>query len=74
MRTTSATWAEADTWLTVLVRHGHLHSAESGPDGTRAVRNTPLGVPWTLHHPVLALDYVAEILHDVRDPQAKDRP
>jgi hypothetical protein len=66
MRTTSATWNEVDTWLTVLVRHGHLHHAEAGADGTRSVRRTPDSVPWTLHHPVLALDFVAEILHDVR--------
>lgn len=70
MRTTPAAWDEADSWLTVLVRHGHLHHVETGPDGTRAVHRTPDGLPWTLHHPVLALDYVAEVLHGIRDPRA----
>lgn len=72
MRATPATWDEADTWLTVLVQHGHLHHVEAGPDGIWAVRRTPDGLPWTLHHPVLALDYIAEVLLGVRTPNAED--
>ncbi|MGW2087561.1 hypothetical protein [Streptomyces sp. NPDC001880] len=66
MRTTSATRAEADAWITVLSRYAHLHRAEPGPDGVWTVQRTPTSTPRTLHHPVLALDFVAEILHDVR--------
>ncbi|MFJ1602574.1 hypothetical protein ACIOHS_04260 [Streptomyces sp. NPDC088253] len=65
MRTTPATPAEADAWITVLRRYGHLHRAEPGPDGTWTVQRTPASTPRTLHHPVLALDFVAEVLHDV---------
>ncbi|WP_435244400.1 hypothetical protein [Streptomyces sioyaensis] len=71
MRTTSATHAEADAWITVLRDHGHLHRAEPGPDGTWTVQRTPASTPRTLHHPVLTLDYVAEILRDVRGHTAE---
>ncbi|MEU1302558.1 hypothetical protein [Streptomyces shenzhenensis] len=67
MRTNPATHAEADAWITVLRRYGHLHRAEPGPDGTWTVQRMPNSRPRTLHHPVLALDFVAEILHDVRN-------
>ncbi|PGH49695.1 hypothetical protein [Streptomyces sp. Ru87] len=66
MRTTPATHAEADAWITVLRRYGHLHRVDSGPDGTWTVQHTPDSRPRTLHHPVLALDFVAEVLRDVR--------
>ncbi|MEC4018306.1 hypothetical protein [Streptomyces sp. H27-D2] len=66
MRTTPAAHAEADAWITVLHDHGHLHRAETQPDGTWTVQRTPTSTPRTLHHPVLALDYVTEILLDVR--------
>ncbi|MFI5525239.1 hypothetical protein [Streptomyces platensis] len=66
MRTTPPTHAEADAWITVLRDYGHLHRAEPGPDGSWAVQRTRASTPRTLHHPVLALDYVAEILRDVR--------
>lgn len=66
MRTTPATQAEADAWITVLRRYGHLHRAESGPDGAWTVQRSAASQPRTLHHPVLALDFVAEILRDVR--------
>jgi hypothetical protein len=66
MRTTPTTPAEADAWITVLHRYGHLHRAEPGPDGTWTVQRTADSQPRTLHHPVLALDFVAEILQDVR--------
>ncbi|GAB3113377.1 hypothetical protein GCM10027160_17180 [Streptomyces calidiresistens] len=71
MRTTPAAREEADVWLTVMVRHGHLHHVESGADGTWSVQRTPDSVPWTLHHPVFVLDYVAEILRDVRRPRGE---
>ncbi|MCZ7460604.1 hypothetical protein [Streptomyces sp. WMMC940] len=66
MRTTTATRAEADAWITVLGRYGHLHHAEPGPGGAWTVQRTPTSTPRTLHHPVLALDFVAEVLRDVR--------
>ncbi|MFF3631648.1 hypothetical protein [Streptomyces sp. NPDC002164] len=66
MRTTSVTRAEADAWISVLSRYGHLHHAEPGPDGAWTVQRAPASTPRTLHHPVLALDFVAEVLHDVR--------
>lgn len=70
MRTTPATPAEADAWITVLRKYGHLHRAESGPDCTWTVQRTHASTPRTLHHPVLALDFVAEVLHDVRRTKA----
>ncbi|MFI0808182.1 hypothetical protein [Streptomyces echinatus] len=66
MRTTSDTRAEADAWITVLSRYGHLHLAEPGPDGAWTVQRTPMSTPRTLHHPVLPLDFVADVLRDVR--------
>lgn len=66
MRTTPPTTDEINVWITVLRAHGHLHRAEPGPEGTWTVRRTPRSTPHTLHHPVLALDYVAEILREVR--------
>ncbi|MGH4028738.1 hypothetical protein ACQB60_07360 [Actinomycetota bacterium Odt1-20B] len=66
MRTTPATQAEADAWIAVLTKYGHLHSAEPGPDEVWTVQRTPTSTPRTLHHPVLTLDFVAEVLHDVR--------
>ncbi|SOE15068.1 hypothetical protein SAMN06272775_5998 [Streptomyces sp. 2323.1] len=66
MRTTPATHAEADTWITVLRDYGHLHRAEPGPDCSWTVQRTRASTPRTLHHPVLALDYVAEVLREVR--------
>ncbi|MGY4954810.1 hypothetical protein [Streptomyces nigrescens] len=66
MRTTPATHAEADAWITVLRDYEHLHRADSGPDGSWTVQRTPASTPRTLHNPVLALDYVAEVLRDVR--------
>ncbi|GAA2273356.1 hypothetical protein GCM10010368_48430 [Streptomyces roseiscleroticus] len=66
MRTTTANRVEADAWITVLNRYGHLHHAEPGPDGAWTVQRTPTSTPRTLHHPVLALDFVAEVLRDIR--------
>ena len=65
MRTTPATTAEVDTWLTVLHRHGHLHRAQSRPDGTWTVQRHPHSRPWTLHHAVLAMDWIEDVLRDV---------
>ena len=70
MRTKPATQAEADTWLAVLVREGHLHHAESGPDRTWTVQRRRHSRPWTLHHPVLAMDFIEDILRDVHQQEA----
>jgi hypothetical protein len=56
--------AEVDAWLAVLTRHGHLHRAEPGPAGSWIVQRTAHERPWTLHHPVLALDYITTVLRD----------
>ncbi|POX43044.1 hypothetical protein C3486_02145 [Streptomyces sp. Ru73] len=66
MRTTPPTTDEIDAWITVLHAHGHLHAAVLGPEGTWTVRRTPTSTPHTLHHPVLALDYIAQTLRDIR--------
>ncbi|CDR10486.1 hypothetical protein [Streptomyces iranensis] len=66
MRTTPPTNDEIDAWLTVLSAQGHLHRAQSGPDESWTVWRTPSSTPHTLHHPVLALDYIAELLRAVR--------
>ncbi|MFZ3572268.1 hypothetical protein ACOKM5_35660 [Streptomyces sp. BH097] len=66
MRTTPATHAEANAWITVLTKYGHLHHADPGPDGAWTVQRTPTSRPHTLHHPVLVIDFVADVLHDVR--------
>ncbi|WP_030253077.1 hypothetical protein [Streptomyces violens] len=66
MRTTPPTTDEIDAWIAVLSAHGHLHHAEPGPDGAWTVRRTPSSRPRTLHHPVLALDYIAEVLREAR--------
>lgn len=65
MRTTPPTTEEIDVWLAVLRAHGHLDRAESGPEGSWTVWRAP-STPHTLHHPVLALDYIAAVLRDVR--------
>jgi hypothetical protein len=64
MRTTPATSAEVETWLAVLVQRGHLHRAEPGPDRTWTVQRRRHSRPWTLHHPVLAMDFIEDILRD----------
>ncbi|MFF2503529.1 hypothetical protein ACFVTY_09155 [Streptomyces sp. NPDC058067] len=66
MRTTTATRPEADAWIAVLTKYGHLHHAEPGPDGVWTVQRTRTSTPHTLHHPVLVLDFVADVLRDVR--------
>ncbi|MEU0629134.1 hypothetical protein [Streptomyces sp. NPDC005989] len=66
MRTHPATPAEVDSWLTVLHRRGHLHRAQSGPDNTWTVQRTPHIRPWTLHHPVLAMDWIEELVREIR--------
>lgn len=71
MRTTPATPAEVDTWLTVLVRQGHLHRAETGPDRTWTVQKGRHSRPWTLHHPVLAMDFIEDILREVHQQDAE---
>ncbi|MFM9371876.1 hypothetical protein [Streptomyces sp. Da 82-17] len=67
MRTTPPTHAEADAWITVLTKYGHLHTAERALDGAWTVTRTPTSTPHTLHDPTLVLDFVADVLHDVRN-------
>ncbi|GAA2773801.1 hypothetical protein [Kitasatospora cinereorecta] len=66
MRTTPATWAEADSWLAVLEQRGHLHRVETEPDGTRSIQRGRHSRPWTLHHPVLAVDFVEDLVREIR--------
>lgn len=65
MRTSPVTVAEVDSWLTVLRGHGHLHRAERRPDNTWVVQRRPASSPWTLHHPVLAMDWIEDVLRDI---------
>ncbi|MEE4543669.1 hypothetical protein V2S66_17030 [Streptomyces sp. V4-01] len=71
MRTNPATSTEVETWLTVLVREGHLHRAEAGPDTTWVVQKRRHSRQWTLHHPVLAMDFVEDILREVHQQEAE---
>ncbi|MFD8320752.1 hypothetical protein [Kitasatospora purpeofusca] len=71
MRTTPATWVEADSWLDVLHHRGYLHRVETEPDGTRTVQRSENSRTWTLHHPVLALDFVADLVREIRQHDAK---
>jgi hypothetical protein len=66
MRTTPATTAEVDSWLTVLRANGHLHRAAPGLDGTWTVQRHQDSEPFTLHHPVLAMDWIETVLLDLR--------
>jgi hypothetical protein len=71
VRTSPATPAEVETWLTVLVRQGHLHYAEAGPNTTWTVQKARHSRPWTLHHPVLAMDFIEDILREVHQQEAE---
>jgi hypothetical protein len=71
MRTSPATPAEVDSWLTVLHQRGHLHRAASAPDGTWTVQRRRHGRPWTLHHPVLAMDWIEDIVRGIRQQDAE---
>lgn len=66
MRTTPATAAEVESWLTVLHQHGHVHDIRRGPESTWIVRRCPDGRPWTLHHPVLAMDWIENTVREIR--------
>ncbi|MFJ3791520.1 hypothetical protein [Kitasatospora sp. NPDC090091] len=66
MRTTPATWTEADSWLTVLHQRGHLLRVETGPDDTRTLQRGRHSRPWTLHHPVLAIDWIEGLVREIR--------
>ncbi|WP_224274272.1 hypothetical protein [Streptomyces sp. LS1784] len=66
MRTTPATWAEADSWLAVMLQRGHIYRVETDSDGTRSVQCGQHSSPWTLHHPVLTLDFVEDLLREIR--------
>lgn len=65
MRTHPATPTEVNSCLTVL------HRAQSGPDNTWIVQRTRESRPWTLHHPVLAMDWIEEIVRDLRQENPK---
>ncbi|MET7775068.1 hypothetical protein ABZU94_08375 [Streptomyces mirabilis] len=71
MRTNPATSAEVDSWLTVLHQRGHLHRAEPGPDNTWTVQRHRHSRPWTLHHPVLAMDWIEEVVRDIHQQDAE---
>lgn len=71
MRMNPATPAEVDSWLTVLHQRGHLHRAESGPDSTWTVQRRRDSRPWTLHHPVLAMDWIVEVVRDIHEQDAE---
>ena len=72
MRTNPATATEVESWLTVLHQRGHLYYAEVAPDNTWTVQRRRHSRPWTLHHPVLAMDWIEELIRDVhqQDPEA----
>ena len=71
MRTNPAKPAEVDSWLTVLHQRGHLHRAESGPDSTWTVHRRRHSRPWTLHPPVLAMDWIEEVVRDIHQQDAE---
>ncbi|MCM1968001.1 hypothetical protein [Streptomyces sp. G1] len=71
MRTTPATHAEADAWITVLMNHGYLHRVDQGPENTWTVWRASTSTPHTLHDPALAIDYVTRILREIR-PHASE--
>jgi hypothetical protein len=71
MRTNPATPVEVDSWLAVLLREGHIHRAEPGPDRTWTVQRRRHSRPLTLHHPVLAMDFIEDVLRDVRQQDAE---
>ncbi|MGW7711630.1 hypothetical protein [Streptomyces sp. NPDC054771] len=73
MRTHPATPAEVDSWLTVLQRRGHLHRAQSGTGNTWTVQRTSHTRPWTLHHPVLAMDWIEELVREIRQQNPETR-
>ncbi|MEU3712182.1 hypothetical protein [Streptomyces catenulae] len=73
MRTRPATPTEVDSWLAVLHQHGHLHHTEAGPNTTWIVQRTRDSRPWTLHHPVLAMDWIEELVRDLRQQNPETR-
>ncbi|MBV9023374.1 MAG: hypothetical protein JO362_06185 [Streptomycetaceae bacterium] len=70
MRTTPATSSEVNSWIATLHQAGHLYRAENEPDGTWTVQRRRHSRPWTLHHPVLAMDWIEDLLHDLRQREA----
>jgi hypothetical protein len=71
MRTTTATAIEVDTWLTLLHQRGHIHHARFESDGAWSVQRRRHSRPWTLLHPVLAMDWIEEILRDVHQQDSE---
>ncbi|MFD9428498.1 MULTISPECIES: hypothetical protein [unclassified Streptomyces] len=66
MRTHPATPVEVHSWLTVLHQRGHLHRVQSGSDNTWTVQRERHSRPWTLHHPVLAMDWIEELVREIQ--------
>lgn len=66
MRTRPVTVNEVDTWFAVLCSHGYVHRAEAAPDACWIVQHRPHDRLWTLHHPVLAMDWIEELLRTIR--------
>ncbi|MEU9410124.1 hypothetical protein AB0E08_31170 [Streptomyces sp. NPDC048281] len=66
MRMNPATPAEVESWLAVLHQRGHLYRAEPGPQGIWTVQRRHHDRPWTLHHPVLAMDWIEAVLREVQ--------
>jgi hypothetical protein len=69
VRTTPATAAEVDAWLTVLHHYGHIHHVQPHPDGIWAVQRHPGQRPWTLHAPVLAMDWIEDLVRETTERQ-----
>ncbi|WP_425556117.1 hypothetical protein [Kitasatospora nipponensis] len=42
-----------------------------GPDGTRTVQRDRSSRPWTLHHPVLAIDWIEDLVRDIQQPDTE---
>ncbi|WP_328886140.1 hypothetical protein [Streptomyces sp. NBC_00316] len=74
MRITPATPAEVDAWLTVLQHYGHIYQAQGHRDGTWTVQSHAGQVPWTLHAPVLAMDWIEDLVRDTAEHQPDGNP
>ncbi|MEU7514549.1 hypothetical protein AB0B13_21560 [Streptomyces sp. NPDC042898] len=61
-----ATPAEVDCWLTVLHQRGHLHHAQPGPDTTWTVQRERHDRLWSLHHSVIAMERIEELVREIR--------
>ncbi|WP_063796042.1 hypothetical protein [Peterkaempfera griseoplana] len=55
-----------DAFMTTLCQHGHLHCAEPARDGSWLVRRTPGGPRIALDDEAEAMDFIADVLLDIR--------